>query len=1183
MNIARNLNKFLLLENVKQAKQYLNKINLSEKDVEKFDILVDKLKKMPNLVDTFTRMIFIPNEDGSVNITDAKFSEAMRIVKWVIENKQIAKQLSKNIIDYKNLEELADDIIKLKDNRKVDKFKKSLYKSMREEVEKLSDEDKKIFDNLALQFLDLDPEYRKLFTPLKYFERNNISIKEFMKALDNFINKEDVNEEKKRVVQYIKDNDLKVVYNQDNILAIQVSDREDICNLGSEKWCIVYSQHWFNKYLTDEKYNTQYIVINFNIPSSNPNSMFGVTIKPNGDIYDSGSSQNKNNIHVPLNDIYEMTGMPKGTLISKHKEKYDNINANAYLLQDYIETGNVVDFIEKLSEFNVDNVDNFLKSSAGPFGFIIKNAFSIINNSGGLNSFFEKLTQLWERNYEVSIMELLNKIDMELMGLNIDDINNLKGDLSFDKVLSYSQKMIGKIYYNYFNIVRIFSLKSEWYDTLKIINWAGEHYKAFTAFKKGDDIKILPSTYPTKAIASYIFKYEWDAFAKFIENSNDITINFIKACFDSTITRAALMVGEDLATWVLGDNKENKLSHENYMKILNRSGVSEIPEFNYFLSFFITDEDKEILIDNGVHNFLSEKDRNSWVSVLEKIESKSKGEILNTLNSLIKAHSYNIENLISDFEQKIRGNVFKKILTQKTDDIISDIVNYPTVFTKMSNYLNFVNICQYITDKNLVNIFKVNIYLTFITTDGRVISSISSSISSYSPIYEYNSESFLELYENIDSIVRGVTKIIGDSRENNVYNYLIDSMKEFVENRLEYDYETFEQHLDEYNDMKIIFDEEGEDYGYFFENIEKVIYKWSNKRDSEESEKALRDFIIEEGDKFISVSDLLNEPEDYDYMTYDYIKFLGKVMIEMEEDSENNTIISYSKYLNNNEYISDFYENLGMKYDEEMDKWYYETDYEELSGFYERDDLDLEDISSVFYVDSSYYNKPEMDLDMVDVSNLKIIANYLKKEGMDIDMSIFDKYTNLNKLKYKEQMELYKKDSELSNLVSKIEEVLKEDNDEYDLDPIKDSINSAYSDVESEGITDEFWDSTVSNLSEIFNEWGEEVENTYGSNLLKWKGEKIMVNPDLDTLLSDDNIVSVSNYEEMSSFTLNSLIHSYLSMEGSLSLGSDDTYLYWGGNEEDYYNERLSDRLHYNGVYLDISESSIIKFGDYFK
>ena len=284
---------FLLKENLKQAKDFLKKNDINyenEKSLDHrvFNHIVRKLEKLPNLIYTFTRMIFHQDPTSeSPFITREDMDEFDRIVDWILNNKNVLNRLPKQIPQYKRTEELADDIEKLDFRLKGEKFYKSLYKSMRDRITESDEETQEKFYQLANMFMNLDIEKRKQFTPLKYFEKNKISLDEFIESLENFVNNQSVNDEQKRVLEYLEGNKdkLNVIYNENNVIAIQSNDGKTVCDLGSQRWCIVYSPDSYQKgYFGEGSYGTQYIIYNFNLPSSNPNSMFGVTINPNGKV-----------------------------------------------------------------------------------------------------------------------------------------------------------------------------------------------------------------------------------------------------------------------------------------------------------------------------------------------------------------------------------------------------------------------------------------------------------------------------------------------------------------------------------------------------------------------------------------------------------------------------------------------------------------------------------------------------------------------------------------------------------------------------------------------------------------------------------------------------------------------------------------------------------------------------------
>jgi hypothetical protein len=355
---------YLISENLKQAREYLTKKDIPL-DSPEFQHIVKSLNNLPNLIDTFTRMVFqgepgiIPFEINPTILAN-NITEFDRILNWINDNKSIVSQLPKNITQYKELEELADAIVDLEHDRPIQLFIKSLYLSMRVDINALEGLAKDNFRDIASAFMDLDSETKKQFTPLKHFKINNISTNDFIESLGRFVNGQDINDLKDNTYKYIDDNPdkLDVFYDKDGILIIQTNDGEAVVELGSQKWCIVYAlDTYYERYFGPASGNTQYIIYNFNLPASSRYSMFGITINVKGETIH-GGSQDKLNVEVELKRIYELLGItyiPEAHLKSMYEEEYkaylskldnlDNLMAEVWH-NKHIENPNAADILE---------------------------------------------------------------------------------------------------------------------------------------------------------------------------------------------------------------------------------------------------------------------------------------------------------------------------------------------------------------------------------------------------------------------------------------------------------------------------------------------------------------------------------------------------------------------------------------------------------------------------------------------------------------------------------------------------------------------------------------------------------------------------------------------------------------------------------------------------------------------
>jgi hypothetical protein len=349
-----NIHEFLLKENIQQSKTILKKLGKDPNKELAFQQIKDALKNTPNLIGYFVKQFYEKNQ---------RMDHILDVIEWISNNRNMISKLPKNILQYDTIESLEDDIQSLKRENLINKFYKSLYKSMIKAVDDLDEEKKKKFNDLALSFVELNEEKRKNFTPLKYFEANNISIEEFMEALHNFIESENVSDIKKEVLEKLKkyEGKYKIVYNKDNVLVIQSNDRDVVCDLGSQNWCIVYNpDSYAESYFGPKTDNTQFIVYNFNLPSSSANSMFGVTIDAEGKAK-SGGSQNKRNQGVSLDEIYEMTGIPYETLSPTEDIKKKMIDRKK--IKDFFSSEKTPKEIEKFREendFNKELFDSYL-------------------------------------------------------------------------------------------------------------------------------------------------------------------------------------------------------------------------------------------------------------------------------------------------------------------------------------------------------------------------------------------------------------------------------------------------------------------------------------------------------------------------------------------------------------------------------------------------------------------------------------------------------------------------------------------------------------------------------------------------------------------------------------------------------------------------------------------------------
>lgn len=82
------------------------------------------------------------------------------------------------------------------------------------------------------------------------------------------------------ILEEVEKHEAKLVSNQNDVVIVETTAYSQMSNLGSNSWCIVRDEGYYNDYAG--KGNRQYIVFDFNKPSSDVESMIGITLSPDG-------------------------------------------------------------------------------------------------------------------------------------------------------------------------------------------------------------------------------------------------------------------------------------------------------------------------------------------------------------------------------------------------------------------------------------------------------------------------------------------------------------------------------------------------------------------------------------------------------------------------------------------------------------------------------------------------------------------------------------------------------------------------------------------------------------------------------------------------------------------------------------------------------------------------------------
>lgn len=106
---------------------------------------------------------------------------------------------------------------------------------------------------------------------------------------------------------------IKKIHDHDNVVTFAVANYVQCEALGSTSWCIVRDQEYYDQYVSSRR-NIQYMMYDFNKPSTDINSMIGFTVERSGAIYaehlkndDAIHSYSKDErlTHIQTNTIYQ--------------------------------------------------------------------------------------------------------------------------------------------------------------------------------------------------------------------------------------------------------------------------------------------------------------------------------------------------------------------------------------------------------------------------------------------------------------------------------------------------------------------------------------------------------------------------------------------------------------------------------------------------------------------------------------------------------------------------------------------------------------------------------------------------------------------------------------------------------------------------------------------------------------
>ncbi len=234
------------------------------------NILSYSLRKNPQLLKIFSNKL---NEI----FNNSEMISLIETMETVLNNQQILKnsKFNFNELNNKSVEKFSDSMHECIRKHKVENYRKSIISNKYSHF--LNESNYKYFETLyddKVSKEDLQKYIGKKLAACKDIEMFNNSIKSLINIYNSF--------DKDILINKLKSEKMDTFYEKDNIIAFEIKNYEQCKKFGSQSWCIQRSENTFLNYTLRAK---QIFVYDFNKEVNDTQSMFGITIYNNGDIY----------------------------------------------------------------------------------------------------------------------------------------------------------------------------------------------------------------------------------------------------------------------------------------------------------------------------------------------------------------------------------------------------------------------------------------------------------------------------------------------------------------------------------------------------------------------------------------------------------------------------------------------------------------------------------------------------------------------------------------------------------------------------------------------------------------------------------------------------------------------------------------------------------------------------------
>lgn len=755
MKYIRNRKSLLILENINNANKAVEsyKKELLKDDLggfiddidEMYNIVKNDLKKNPNLIYTFINFLIQwgadaiddlesrRNVDNYQIVFENEYDTPFKYINWMKNNKGTVKNLPKPLIKYTNFEELVDDTT---DTITIAKSKE-FFNLLKYIGYKFNPKD---YKDIAVAYTELDDNIKKeISKTAKHYKINNEPIEKFIQTISNTINS---GSDKSEILNKLNSIGglYTIIYDDNETLLIRTKDKEIIQTLGSPRWCIVYSDNYYEQYCSVTNRNTQYLLFNFKVASDNLNSLFGITLNKDGEPL-SGASQDKGNNPHPLSNISEITKVPLDVFLdNSYTNESNDMLENVESFEDITEIFNAVDKKQDLVyPFTLDlleqgkpvHFNTYLKYMEYCFANNLNNIFKgLYNYLKGFNltwfslqpvSYDEVIEMLlaYNKEFMMKILPGANAlhifINSSMSNLILEDLN-MRDDYIIDFILKsfgFENKTNNKA-----NIEDPKELLEYYPNIYNIINnnLSSGHYNSFITMLVSDLLKTvsIEELFYDGSIYNNISNFTDVA----VNIGSEKTIEILKTIKDeNTLTSFISNLSESTKDV---NNIKTSIIHDYYKYITNKTWTeilnSDLFEYYDNVAKYIRSGLPQSLFTNYIQEILKLSD--TWNILINQLNDLHNNE--DYIEEVYNRGQYDnvvktIKNSVNDFvirkEHNLPFEFFKElskisILDSELKDIIPEFLYH--------NDIMLMHIDTWIKTYNFVNEFDNEIIAYFL-------------------------------------------------------------------------------------------------------------------------------------------------------------------------------------------------------------------------------------------------------------------------------------------------------------------------------------------------------------------------------------------------------------------------------------------------------------------------------------